>query len=239
MKIKPYYTQQKLTSSKLFSPRFTSKRIDCYDTTEFFRNDLDWKGFSYLLSNFYKDTPKVNVVSYACSTGKETYSLALQLKNIFGNTSNKFFPIIAKDIDPNAITKAKRGRYIITQSESIKLDKAGDLNLYRYIDVIDDGLEKFAYVKDSLKSLVNFSKADICQDIDSIPNKNTVLICRNFFGYLTPKEQSDLVNKLEKQLDKTSLVALGSYDKAYGITKLFEQKGFKETEIEHVFKKLF
>ena len=219
-------------------PEFTSQCRECYDTTEFFRSDFNWKGFTYFLNSIYKNTPQVNLISYACSTGKETYSLALALKTDLKTNSNKFFPIIAKDIDANSILKAKRGKYKITNQEAYKIDNAGDMNLYRHLEIIDDGLEKYAHMKDSLKTLINFSKADICQDIESIPNKNTVLVCRNFWNYLQSKEQIELANKLAKHLDNSCLVAIGSFDKTYGIDKLLEQKGFKQTEIVNVFRKI-
>ena len=89
-----------------------------YTTTEFFRDDFDMDGFINYANNLYKDTPNVNVISYACSTGKETYSLALKLKINLKDKANKFLPLIAKDIDTNCILKAKRGRYKISDKEA-------------------------------------------------------------------------------------------------------------------------
>lgn len=240
MKICNFYTNNRnsIQNKKISTPNFTSKRFDCYDTTEFFRDDLDWSGFSYFINKFYKDTKKVNIVTYACSTGKEGYSLALTLKTNLKENANKFFPIIGKDIDENSIQKAKRGRYKISNQEALKIDKVGDNNLYRHLEIIDDGLEKYAFMKDSLKSIVHFAKADMCQDIDSIPPKNTILLCRNFWGYLSAGEQVSLADKLSKLLDKTCLVGIGSYDKAYGIEHLLRQRGFHPTEIPNIFRKL-
>ena len=217
---------------------FTGNTINCYDTTEFLRDDFDWQGFSHYINNFYKDTPKVNVVSYACSNGKETYSLALVLKTNLRQNVNKFLPIIAKDIDKTNILKAKIGRYKINNFEANKIDKAGDFHLSRHLEIIDDGLEKYAFVKNSLKNIVNFSVADITKDIDSIPTQNTVLLCRNFWGYLSGKDQLSLIDKLSQRLDKTCLIAIGSFDKAYGINKVLMSKGFIETEIPNLLKKL-
>lgn len=235
-----YAPKINISSSKTCKqPTFTAQYLENYDTTEFFRNDFDWNGFSYFINNHYKDTPKVNIVSYGCSTGKETYSLILSLKTNLKNSANKFFPIVGKDIDATSILKAKRGRFKISNAEALKLDKAGDMNLYRHLDIVDDGLEKYAHVKDSLKTLASFSKADISEDIDSIPTKNTVLICRNFWNYLPTKKQTELADKLATLLDKTCLVAIGSFDRIYGVDKILTQKGFKETEIKNVFRKLF
>lgn len=228
----------KIPAFKQIHPLSNTASIrECYTTTEFFRDDFDIDGLINYANNFYKDTPKVNVISYACSTGKETYSLALKLKTNLKDKAIKFLPLIAKDIDANCILKAKRGRYKISDSEAQKIDRAGGINLYRYIDIIDDGLEQYSLVKDSLKKDIEFKKADICEDIESIPNKNTILICRNFWTYLQPTQQIELADKIAKKFDKTSLVVIGSFEKAYGIDKLLETRGFKKTEIQYVMRK--
>ena len=208
-----------------------------WTTTEFFRDDFDIDGLLNYANNFYKNTPKVNIISYACSTGKETYSIALKLKINLKDKANKFLPLISKDIDTNCILKAKRGRYKISDKEAEKLDYAGSINLNRYIDTFDDGFEKYANIKDSLKKDVEFKHADICKDIDTVPRQNTILICRNFWAYLQPKKQIELANTISNKLDKTSLIVIGSFEKAYGIDKLLETRGFKETEIPCVMKK--
>ena len=239
MKIYPSYAYSYNQLSKRCSqPQFTSAKVECFDTTEFLREDFDWMGFVHKINNIYKDEAKVNVVSYACSTGKETYSLALAFKTLMRENSNKLMPIIAKDIDSNSVLKAKRGRYKISNQEAHRLDSLGDKNLYRYIDIVDDGLEKYAFVKDTLKKDINFSKADICQDIDTIPTKNTVLLCRNFWGYLSGQEQVMLADKLAKLLDKTCLLAIGSFDRVCGMDRMLEERGFKLTDIPFLYRKL-
>ena len=210
----------------------------CCGTTEFLREDFDIDGIINLASSLHKDVDKVNSYFYACSNGKEVYSFNLKLKSLLKDGANKYYPLIAKDLNPAYVLKAKRGVYSITDSEDEKLSKAMNTNLYRYIDISSDGYEKIAFIKDSLKSDISFSQANICDDIDKIPYKESLIFVRNFWGYLSAEEQVNLANKLSKSLKEKSLVIIGSFDKALGIDRLLLSRKFVKSEIPNVFIKL-
>ena len=69
------------------------------DLTCMFREDLDWKKLGEFLETRFAKCSKVNTYVYGCSDGSEAYSLSILLQNKFGKDAEKFFPIIAKDID--------------------------------------------------------------------------------------------------------------------------------------------
>lgn len=227
------------------SPSFLSQKISTespsmqvFDTTEFMREDFDVDGIINLMNQLYKDEPKLNVLFYACSVGKEVYAFDLRLKSFFKGLQGKEYSLIAKDINPNLVLKAKRGVYKITDKEEEKLLFASNNNLYRYIDIIDDGLEKFAKIRDALKTNVHFATADICKDIDNIADDTKVLIARNFWQYINPKEQIKLAEKISKKLKQNSLFVLGEFDKIYGLDRLLKQRGFGESGVKNVLIKL-
>lgn len=239
MKISPINYYPKLTTPS-FSEYSTSEYTDnvkYYTTTEWFRDDFDIDALLFYANSMYKDTQKVNVISYGCSDGEETYSLALKLKMLPLKDSEKYLPLIAKDIDHKCITLAKRGRYKISDREAFKIEKNGDYKLYRYVNLFDDGLEKYVFVRDALKNDINFDIGDICKDIDNIPRKNTILLCRNFWPYLLEKNRIELADKLGKYLDESSLVVTGSFDVLCDTTNLLKTKGFEETGIPGVMRK--
>jgi len=206
------------------------------DTTEFLRKDFDIDGILNYAKSFFKNTEKVNIINYACSNGKETYSLLLRLKIMFKEQAKKFLPLVAKDIDKENILKAKIGKYLLSKEEEYKLDKASELKLNRYISIDND--ENIAHIKDSLKNDINFSVADINSDISNIPKENVLLVCRNFWNYLDEKNQLELIKKISKILKHTSLIAIGSFDKAYGIDLLLEKEGFIKTSVYGLYEKI-
>ena len=227
------------------SPSFLSQKTSLvssansvFDTTEFMRGDFDIDGIINLMNKLYKNEPKLDVLFYACSIGKEVYSFDLRLKSFFKGLQDKEYSLIAKDINPDLVLKAKRGVYKISDQEEDKLFLASNNNLYRYIDIIDDGLEKFAKIRDSLKTNIHFATADICKDIDNISDDTRVLIARNFWQYIKPEEQIKLVEKISKKLKQNSLFVLGEFDKIYGLDRLLKQRGFGESGVKNVLIKL-
>lgn len=238
MNVLPISLQTRYNSPifKSDSARVPSNGI--YNTTEFLREDFDCDGIINLINTLYDDPSKINVLFYACSNGKEVYSFDLRLRALLKDNAQKLYPLVAKDIDPNLILRARRGFYKISNEEEAKLTEATNNNLYRYVDIIDDGFDKFAKMKDFVSANVNFSTADICSDIDNIPQNPIVLICRNFWNYLSGEDQMRLVEKMGKNLKEKSLVALGAFDRVYGLDKLLKSKGFAETGIPNVLIKL-
>ena len=98
--------------SNVCHPNFQGNRRYVYNkngdflyrtTTYFFRDDLNWNAFIKFISNKYKNADRVNILNHACSNGQEPYSLAAKLMQTLGEEAEKFFPIIAKDIDKENI----------------------------------------------------------------------------------------------------------------------------------------
>ncbi len=63
-----------------------------------------------LLSRGASQAP-VRILSAGCSTGEEPYSIAIALKEKFGESSDRLFSIVGVDIDHHALAKARRAEY--------------------------------------------------------------------------------------------------------------------------------
>ncbi len=78
------------------------------------RKDLEW---NMLAKHIIKENPK-NIYCYACSDGSEPYSIAISLISKLGyENAQKYFPIIARDIDLDIINKASTGAIYITKKD--------------------------------------------------------------------------------------------------------------------------
>ena len=69
-----------------YTPLYKNKVNFYSNATYFYRNDLSyrdvdgsWNDFRRVISNEFKEAPKVNVYNFACSDGSETYSLVMSL----------------------------------------------------------------------------------------------------------------------------------------------------------------
>lgn len=225
-------------------PRFKSysvlkfnDQIPFYTTTMFFRKDLDWNALVKKVNDEYQNTQQVNVIFHACSDGEEVFSLAAKLKTLLNSSAEKFFPLIAKDIDKGNIEIAKKGYFKVTKPELFRMyEHCGD-NLFKFFSFNDLGNIFSVNTSKILKNNIIFKEADILEDTENIPHKNTILFCRNFWGYISPTSRIKLANMLAKRLDSSSFLVIGSFDIATSVHKLLQKVGFQQTELFGVFRK--
>ena len=214
--------------------------------TRICRDDLYFPEVVDFLNKKYKDAPKVNVIMHACSNGEEVYSFLGVLVSKLREKSSKFLPVSARDFDAEHLKLAKKGVYQITKSEYMLANNYMNGNFYTYFDylpnkIVKDPLLKYTNtvkVNDMLKTLVNFQQSDILEDSKRTDFKNTILFARNFWPYLSNVQQHELARTLSKNMDSTSTLIVGDFDKEEAnISALLKMYGFEETEAENVFEK--
>ncbi len=219
--------------------------------TSFFRNDLLWDEFVKFLEYKYQDFKKVNVYNYGCSNGSETFSIIMKmLSNLGKENSEKFFPIIAKDIDLAAINKAKSTPLPISWFEKGRINLHTDKKFDTYFTEDSSGYytkgitpdESFYLPNKILTERVKFSQADIFKDYKNIKPENSIVLARNFWPYLE-RNIPKLISLLAEQMGKNSTLVIGSFDingcNNYGINLILElaKKGFKITDNQLIFEK--
>ena len=243
MKILPittHYNQRK-------SPNFCSSSRIVYkkqggatysNWTHFLRPDFSWKPFINLVKEKYKNVPKVNIINHACSDGSEPWTLAMLLKEMFGESSKKFFPIRAYDFDQDIIHDAKETPCAVKRED-----------LYRLISEIPNWHTKYfkiipkKYFDEDLKIRPNeemerdviFECKNVNTDFETPKPKNTIVMARNFWAYMKLEEQDKLAERMSKTLDDTCLVAIGALEKTYAVDKILEKHGFIKTPVDMVY----
>lgn len=220
--------------------------------TCFFRNDLcqscrsayykpdgTWKGFRKEIIDFFKDAPKVNVYNFGCSDGSETYSFAMSLMDEDCKNANKFFPILAFDIDEKIINTAKSGKIGCDDwdIESIEKNVSPKIPPLYTIEEkrIQENYSKTFVASEELREKIVFEQGNIEDKIDEIKPSNSLVMCRNFWPYLDEKRAKEILRKLCSRLDKSSLIVMGNYDR-YISRMVLSREGFKEI-YPNVFKK--
>ena len=233
-------------TSNIYHPNFQGNRRFVYDkggiflyrtTTYFFRDDLNWNTFINLIWDKYKNVDRVNVINHVCSNGQEPYSLATMLMEKLGEEAEKFFPIIAKDVDEDNINSAKNGRLGIKNEDLYRINHFINDNISEYFDkgrAINPENDLVLIPKTKLRNSVIFSQSDIFEDIKTIPSSNTILMCRNFWPYLEPQKRKQLAVEIAKKLDSTSLLVTGNYDFC-SIVDLFKALGLVQTGVRNVY----
>ena len=160
----------------------------------------------------------------------------------------KFFPIIARDIDPVAIEKIVENNYELSNEEKNDIDFYTNDQFKRFfISPYDNSKTQkltSVFVRNELYDSVNFGLGDIFEDYKKIKPKNTILMARNFWPYIENYSRvKKFLKNLYNHLESGSLFVTGEYDH-YGIAyKLGNfkqdilQAGFKPTSIKYVYLK--
>lgn len=209
----PTYNR-KLQNSVSFSTK-SDVRMIASNSTNFFRRDLDWKSIGGI---FNKQFPKgkVNVYDFACSDGSEAFSLVITLIEQLGEKkAQRFFPIIASDIDEEIINMATSGRIRATHDDIFAMQNIiKDGNIKKYFGVTELGGGEFLLSpKEILTKNIIFKKQGISRGLDEVQkDENNIILARNFWKYLSREEMSNATWKIgEKSNDKT-LVVMGNFD---------------------------
>ena len=250
MKILPINQGNKRTNFKSCLRTYlpdTAVKQSFYDgyvrtSTNMFREDMNWIDLlKYALFKFM-DTDKINTYSLGASDGSEAYTFAtLLMHRLSEKMYNKFFPIIAVDIDDQMINAANSRKINIHDFEFASVNRNYHINLHDYfinkkksiqIDNDDaDWTEKGKFHSyepiDELKRAVKFKKSDVLTEINKMEDKGTSLIfCRNIFPYMSTGYRNDVISAAENKLKRGSLFILGDYDHTIEITPALEKCGF-------------
>jgi len=246
-----YPNQKEFTQSKSDSISFGSTtRIGGpgkQNTTDV-RDDLNLDKFTKKIINNFKNKPKVNIYSLACSDGTEPYAVAIKLlKKIKPKQKEKFFPIHASDIDPFMIDDCCKSGLIGLLPEDI--EKIGTKNLDRFLSPSDKALPcppqwgmeniKNYEVSEELKNAVEFKVGDMFKEIRAIKDEgNSVFICRNVLPHLK-EYYFGIISLVSERFKDGSLFVIGDYDrkKIPDLKSTLEIMNFKEIQ-KNVFKKM-
>ena len=109
--------------------------------------------------------------------------------------------------------RAKSGKIFATFDDIQKIKSISNNNLERYFDIekIIDG-NYLLETKSILKNAVEFQCADATTSLDRINNNNTLILCRNFWRYLSSDKIIELTKKLQDKMSYNSRLIIGSFD---------------------------
>ncbi len=185
--------------------------------TNFFRDAgpfecLKKKALPQLLQGRAAGNP-LRVWNPGCSTGEETFSLAIVLKECLEELKLQDSPaiqIFSTDIDKDAIEKARRATF----SAGIVADVSAE-RLTRWF-VHED---KNYRVKKEVRELVVFAPHNLL--VDPPFTKLDILCCRNLLIYVNAQTQQKLLPLMHYALNPGGLLMLGTAESVGGFDHLF------------------
>ncbi|WP_372628146.1 chemotaxis protein CheB [Arsukibacterium sp.] len=174
--------------------------------TQFFRDTEVW---DYLANHALPSllerqngNSELRAWSIGCSTGEEAYSLAIvfcllqQSQPEFKKFSLKIF---ASDLNPDAITRARRGQYSLTICEHISAQRLKQFFIRH---------DSYYQISQHIRDMVLFAQHDVI--LDPPFTRQDFIICRNLLIYFDAKLQHRLMPLLHYSLCRNGILLLGS-----------------------------
>jgi len=180
------------------------------NVTGFFRDPLVFESLAHdvipaLVHEHSLDEP-LRLWSAGCSSGEETYSLAMLLREQIAKSGRELkLQIFASDADADAVATAREGLY--------PLSIAADVSPERRAQFFTQ--EEHGYrISSDLRSSVVFSVHDVLTDPPFA--KLDFVSCRNLLIYLLPEAQSKVISLFHFALRSGGLLLLGNSEAVGG-----------------------
>ena len=232
---------------------YNGNKVYNITTTEFFREDINWKNFGDFLKEHFKDSTKVNTYVFGSSMGDEVFTLSGLLHGKFGEKAEKFFPIMPSDIEAKNVKTAndtlKGGKVNFFATD---YDNSAFLRFLFERNLKDCECQDFFYVRDDVyrgdfvcfllkpiqNSIMPFEQKNILEEVQNINSENPGLIlCRNMWPYVGGNEYPEFAKNLYNQVKEGSCIVIGDvdYDKKFVknnclISEAFLNAGFKQVD---------
>lgn len=185
------------------------KLVDCVSVkeTSFFREQYSYQLIrEYLLARLdsceERQDNTLDIWSVGCSTGEESYSLAITAKETIDFLrADVFFGLIASDISQSALSVARQGRYLRRKIAGL----APALQRKYFKDYNDKNVE----VVETLKEQMCFVQENIL-DFDSKPQlQMDIIFCQNVLIYFRRELQFKVLDSLVRHLKLGGVLIIG------------------------------
>lgn len=146
---------------------------------------------------------RVRLWSAACSSGEEPYSIALTLLEVFPEVARYNVKILATDIDPNIVAKARAGVYREDATTTIP-PRLRD----RWMRREGEGGDRSWSVRDEVRQLIAFRELNLLGDWP-MRGRFDVIFCRNVVIYFDDTTQAFLWNRFKTVLAPEGRLYIG------------------------------
>lgn len=185
--------------------------------TSFYRDYKVFKNFEETILPHIRElnrgAKKLRIWSLGCSSGQETYSIAMAVKNKLLNVQDWDINIIGTDLSSASIAKAQKGSY--TQFE-VQMG----LNARMIIDNFHQERDAWM-VDDDIMKMVEFRRYNLIDDL-AFSDRFDIIFCRNVLHFFEAKTQQRLVEKIYSRQAEGGFLYLGYNENIFGLEDFYE-----------------
>lgn len=191
--------------------------------TSFFREEHH---FGYLKSTVFPAlmqknaaTKKIRIWSAGCSTGEESYSLAMTVREYFPWDSGWDVKIIATDLDSNVVNTGKKGVYALSRVDGVSKEYKK-----RWMRRGKGDRADFVKMSHELQEIVTFKQLNL---LEGWPIKGPidVIFCRNVVIYFDKDTQRVLFDRYANTLADEGHLFIGHSENMFNVCDRFESLG--------------
>ncbi len=164
------------------------------------------------LTDLYGDNP-IRILSFGCSSGQETYSIAMQIEKCRDRFPDVKFEIVGVDYPSRALERAKRGQYTHFEVQR-------GLPIRDLVNNFERRGEDWV-IKQSLRDKVSFQEHHLLSNLTSLGHFH-VIILRNRMASYASGAQVRVLRGLSNIVPPLGYLILGTDEKLPRITYGFD-----------------
>lgn len=185
--------------------------------TFFFRDNTPFDLFKQdilpVLSRARGSSGKIRIWCAACSSGQEPYSLAMLLEEERARLGGLRVEIIATDMAPRVLEKAKAGVY--TQFEVQR-----GLAIQRLVQHFEQTGDQWR-IKPNIRQMVNFQKQNLLENFAGLGSFD-VVFCRNVLIYFDADTKRQVLSRIARQSAEDGFLVMGAAETVVGLSRDFQ-----------------
>ena len=183
--------------------------------------------FSNLIHSRSGKDQHLRIWSAGCATGEEPYSLAILLHRLIPDISDWNISILATDINPQFLQKAKQGVYSGWSFRGVpKWIKD------KYFTVMANGHYR---IQPHIKRLVTFSYLNLAEDtypaLTHGTNAMDLIFCRNVLMYFSTPRAKQVIENLRRSLVEGGCLAVSSVEVSHILFAAFDPVNFQDVTL--------
>lgn len=164
----------------------------------------------------------IKILSLACSTGQEPYSLGMSIDRTFPSLREWKVEIIGADYSTRNLEKAKQGFY---QGLDVKRGISQD-----YIDYYFRPKDNGFVVNDRLQDIVSFRELNLKESWPYMGDVDLVLL-RNVLIYFDKKSKEEILAKAHRAMARDGYLLIGSSETMIGLSNSF--KSHRQNNVDY------
>ncbi len=187
-----------------------------FSDTSFFRDfDVFFRFQNALLPEIKEKcraAKKLNIWSLGCSTGQETYSIAMAVAK-----ANKMFAdwevsIVGSDLSSLSISKAQHGKY-----NNFEIQMGMNARTILEFFTLEDDMWS---ANEDIRKMVEFRRYNMLEDIVT-KSKFEIIFCRNVLRYFAPEYQDKILQRISSHQPQGGYLYLGKNEVIPSIEKYY------------------